>query len=374
MSVNKFIVHIAAEFVKAVNNNFEDNYDYNRYGELLLSKRKKLKIKQKAVKKVNELGFFNNFNNTLFANKIKDIEFPFGDFFYLYDILEDDYSKELLVKIIAYRILGHTKVKLPLSTPAFWNDQKRIESHQHKDDFTKVGFMDLMLPLTDLSFMGVPIKIYYSSLGINIDFVIKQYELHRDGVVIRADAGDVVLDCGGCFGDTALYFANLVGGKGKVKTFEFIPNNIQVFNKNIGINPALATIIELVSNPVWKESGKEVFFLDNGPASRVSLDFFEAYTGKTTTLTIDDFVDSSGLKKVDFIKMDIEGSETNALKGATETIKKFRPKLAIAVYHSSEDFDSIPRFIDSLGAGYKFYLSHATIYGEETMLFAKAAK
>ncbi len=70
--------------------------------------------------------------------------------------------------------------------------------------------------------------------------------------------------------------------------------------------------------------------------------------------------------------MDIEGAELRALKGAEETLKKFCPKLAIAVYHRINDFWTIPKYIDALGLGYRFYLRHFTIHSEETILFAHA--
>lgn len=369
MSLNKFISNIAAEMISAVNNNYVDNYDHNRFGELAFTTNK-LSFKGKFIKKLNDHGFYNNFNNHLFSKSIKNIDFQFSDFLFLYDILEDDYSKELLIKIIAYRILGHTKVKLPLSKPLFWQDQERIEANQSKTDFVPIDFMDLKLPLTNLNFLGFPISMYYSALGINIDFIIKQYEFHRDEISIEAEEGDVVIDAGGCFGDTALYFANKVGEIGKVKVFEFIPKNIEVFNKNVQLNPKLAPVIELLKKPLWDKSDQNVYYLDNGPGSKVELDSFEGETGMTATISIDDYVKASQITKVDFIKMDIEGAETQALKGAIETIRNFRPKLAIALYHSSKDFERIPKFIHDLGLGYKFYLSHSTIYGEETMLFA----
>ena len=68
--------------------------------------------------------------------------------------------------------------------------------------------------------------------------------------------------------------------------------------------------------------------------------------------------------------MDIEGAELLALNGAIETIKKFKPKLAIAIYHSMSDFISIPKWIDDLNLGYKLYLDHYTIHTEETILYA----
>jgi FkbM family methyltransferase len=265
-------------------------------------------------------------------------------------------------------------VKLPLSKPLFWQNQQLIESHQSKNDFIDIHFMDTRMPLTDLAFLGVPVKMYYSALGINIDFIIKQYELHRSEVHIEAEPGDFVIDAGGCFGDTALYFANKVGENGAVHVFEFIPDNIEVLKKNISLNMHLKQIIKLIPNPLWSSSGDDVFYASNGPASRVSMEAFEGYTNKTTTLSIDEYFRSEKIPVINFIKMDIEGAELNALKGAEDTIRQFKPKLAIALYHSTAEFDSIPRYINELNLGYKFYLSHSTIYGEETMLFATTEK
>jgi hypothetical protein len=73
---------------------------------------------------------------------------------------------------------------------------------------------------------------------------------------------------------------------------------------------------------------------------------------------------------VDYIKMDIEGAGFAALEGARETIRKFKPKLAISVYHSLGDFARIPSFLSGIGVPYRFFHSHATIHEEETVLFA----
>jgi hypothetical protein len=68
--------------------------------------------------------------------------------------------------------------------------------------------------------------------------------------------------------------------------------------------------------------------------------------------------------------MDIEGAELNALHGAEQTIRTFKPKLAISVYHKPNDLAEIPSYLNNLGLGYEFFLDHFTIYGGETVLFA----
>ena len=59
-----------------------------------------------------------------------------------------------------------------------------------------------------------------------------------------------------------------------------------------------------------------------------------------------------------FIKMDIEGSEQNALKGLARTISDHTPKMAICIYHGYDDIWKIPSMIDKMNQNYKFYIRH----------------
>ena len=75
-------------------------------------------------------------------------------------------------------------------------------------------------------------------------------------------------------------------------------------------------------------------------------------------------------KKVTFIKMDIEGSELAALRGAENIIKTQKPKLAICVYHKMEDMWEIPEIILNYVPQYRLYLRHYSITNTETVLYA----
>lgn len=68
--------------------------------------------------------------------------------------------------------------------------------------------------------------------------------------------------------------------------------------------------------------------------------------------------------------MDIEGSEMEALKGAENTIGKYKPRLAICVYHKPEDIIEIPLKILELNPEYKLYLRHYSYIHTETVLYA----
>ncbi len=72
------------------------------------------------------------------------------------------------------------------------------------------------------------------------------------------------------------------------------------------------------------------------------------------------------------IKMDIEGAEAAALNGAKATIAKYRPALAISIYHRPEDLWTIPLQIHSFDLGYRFYIRTHGYNGFDTVLYAFA--
>lgn len=71
-----------------------------------------------------------------------------------------------------------------------------------------------------------------------------------------------------------------------------------------------------------------------------------------------------------FIKMDIEGSEYEAIKGAEGTIRRYKPKLAICVYHRLEDIVQLPKILLEYNSEYTFYLRHYSFASNETVLYA----
>ena len=71
--------------------------------------------------------------------------------------------------------------------------------------------------------------------------------------------------------------------------------------------------------------------------------------------TIDKFVDDKNLS-VGLIKMDIEGYELNAVKGAENTVKKFKPVLLISIYHNGKEFFEIPPYIKKLNLYYRYII------------------
>ena len=285
----------------------------------------------------------------------------------LYNLLADEESKSLMVKLIAYRIMGRDRVRLPLFGDHYNKMVERSKKCFDRSDSVEVNYPGGARKIyrTRVNKAGFPIEGYFS--GVVAQFFVEQYNYQGQ---IKAEAGDVVLDCGACFGDSSLYFAHLVGDHGKVVAFEFIPNNMEVLQRNLQMNPNLSPTVDLCPNPLWNEAGKAMYYKDRGPASQVQFEKFEGHDGQTETTTIDKVVSDKQLPRVDFIKMDIEGAEPYALQGAEQTIRTHRPKLAIATYHSMDDFVNIPIWINNLQLGYRFFMKHATTHLEETVIFA----
>lgn len=146
----------------------------------------------------------------------------------------------------------------------------------------------------------------------------------------------------------------------------FLKENANKFQKYYGIEPdeenfiQLQTFKKLLSNEIqqkmilfqgaaWdNDSGASLYEL-HGPGSFIA----DIGQKKIRTITIDALLQN---QKATYIKMNIEGSEKEALKGAKNTIEAYKPKLAIAGYHRTDDLWKIPLQIKSYRSDYKLYL------------------
>jgi FkbM family methyltransferase len=153
-----------------------------------------------------------------------------------------------------------------------------------------------------------------------------------------------------------------------VYAFEPLPSHVKIVEYNIAQN-LLGDRITVISAGVGSESNQVA--KAHHLFSQVTHPGFQILGNEDQfpVVSIDDYVDESKISKIDFIKMDIEGFEIAALKGAAKTIEHFSPKLAISLYHKWDDFFTIPLFLKEKYPFYKFYLDHHTIHGEETVLY-----
>lgn len=370
---SRFLIALMQELMLSMNNWYgSENWDHERFGPY------KSSFKRETVTRLNEL-----FNGKLaivpidinrgLVQDLSGMESSLEGFASLYELLADESSKSMLVKVLAYRLMGHKHVKLPINTSSYWSTREGMRSFIKSREAIKVKFPDLQLNHFSLESIGYPIELFFAPSGVMVTFVLKQYEYQKRTPAIKVKEGDYVIDGGGCWGDTALYFAHAAGKEGRIFTFEFTPENLDIFRRNMDLNPHVSPRIELVSRALWDTSGETIRYAPYGPGTTMARGGQKDSNHdslQVTTITIDDFVREAKLPRVDFIKMDIEGAELNALKGAEESIRAFKPRLAIALYHRQEDFMTIPTYLRNLNLGYEFFLDHFTIYGEETILFA----
>jgi FkbM family methyltransferase len=259
---------------------------------------------------------------------------------------------------------------MPLNSQGYYEQIRRIRRTLRKRPRTwavdPLGYLDEY----DLSPIGSTIQLEAHLLNVLNTFVLQQYQLVRPNISVAAKSGDVVIDAGACWGDTTLYFAERVGPTGQVLSYEFAPENLEVLRRNLQRNPGLARRVRLLTRALSDTPERQVSFSGAGPGTRMSAR--EDSESSTITDTIDARVESDRLSKVDFIKMDIEGGELGALRGAEQTLRHWRPTLAISIYHSLDDLWQIATYIADLRLGYQFYVAHFTIHAEETVLFALA--
>ena len=347
-----FLAHLTAELLSCWQRHEVDNIDRVRFG---YPSSTKVAVSNKVRKLASYLGFYRA--SAIPHGALRDVLGVDG-LDHAYGLLEDQLSRDVFVKVLAYRILGHRHVRLPLNNVNYWKLRQSVDRYVEKQS-TVIG-IPLLGSLDLFNFNGIRLQAH--QLNILNTFLLEQYRCVRASIGVSQ--GDVVVDAGGCWGDTALYFAR---NASEVFCFECIPSNIKVIDENLGMNPVLCARVKVIPKALWSHSHEKLVFKDTGPGSRPCSDGAGV---DVETETLDHFVSANGVERVDFIKMDIEGSEPEALVGAEQTIRKHRPQLAISIYHDLRHFASIPRWIDDLSLGYRLYLDHFTIHAEETILFA----
>lgn len=191
---------------------------------------------------------------------------------------------------------------------------------------------------------------------------------------INLGPGDVVINGGVETGFEIPYFTAMMGGKGEIHCFDplgfslladYIKPCVDAFPETI-INHQLALMdyngeIELGTEGPQAEI--KIVQLNKGLNKTFSTKFFPC-------VTIDSFVENRKLSRIDLIKLDLEGADAQALNGAMKTILKFRPQLALSIYHFPEDLFQIPYFFMNRLSEYYYFLGHYSFARWETILYA----
>jgi FkbM family methyltransferase len=180
----------------------------------------------------------------------------------------------------------------------------------------------------------------------------------------RLGDDEVFIDGGLYTGDTAEAFIKRVGGRyRRVIGFDIDEGNLSAARRNL----RQYRDVEIVSEGLWSRSARLRAELGIAAGSNVN----EAASEPVGLTSLDEFFsDRPAREYPSFIKLDVEGSEKEALAGARGIIREARPKLAVCAYHKPEDVFALTKLIYELNPAYRFFLRHYSPYVWDTVLYA----
>ena len=168
-----------------------------------------------------------------------------------------------------------------------------------------------------------------------------------DKDIVSCSEREVFVDCGGFTGDTAEEFIRQFKHYQHIYVYEPFAENVRICQEN------LARYGNVTVRPCGVGERKDWLSIYGGGSSG---SFMAGQHGPQDMPIVS--LDEDIREKVTFIKMDIEGLEISALLGAKRHIKNDFPKLAVCTYHIISDMWEIPKLIDAIRPGYRFYIRH----------------
>lgn len=192
------------------------------------------------------------------------------------------------------------------------------------------------------------------------DLMDNTYCHYFDLDILKCD-NETFVDVGSYIGDTTIDFINSYQNYNKIFCYEMTDDIFEMLLKNTNKYPNIECKKKAISDK--SEILKFNFSNIDASANKIEED------GNTTIEAVS--LDDDIKEKITLLKMDIEGYEKKAIIGAKKHISEEHPKLLISVYHNHEDLWKIPKLIEEISPGYKFYLRYYGnyIFPTEIVLF-----
>ncbi|MDR2641796.1 MAG: FkbM family methyltransferase [Planctomycetaceae bacterium] len=165
--------------------------------------------------------------------------------------------------------------------------------------------------------------------------------------------GKDFIDGGAYVGDSALVFCEY--NPKKIYSFDISDANSVLFRKTMELNKITPSKIELVIAGL----GETDLVIKINDTANICTNIYYQGEKNVQLRSIDSFASEQKLN-VGFIKLDIEGSESSAVRGMVQTIRQNRPVLSIAIYHNPHDFFEIKPYLESLDINYKWMIRRIT--------------
>ncbi|MCC6014052.1 MAG: FkbM family methyltransferase [Candidatus Verstraetearchaeota archaeon] len=217
----------------------------------------------------------------------------------------------------------------------YQNEYKKMERRIKRKDKNYVLQLNdekYILPINNFL-----IEVFYHKYGIS---EIPDY-------IRKSLSGKDFIDAGAYIGDSALILNEL--NPRRIYAFEPVKENISLLRQTIRLNNINNVVI--VDKALSSKEGIS-FIVPVGCGSFISENFMHKKRERIELTTIDKFVNDNSLD-VGLIKMDIEGHELEAIKGAKNTIINKKPVLMISLYHTGDAFE-IPKLLKSWVPEYEF--------------------
>lgn len=185
-----------------------------------------------------------------------------------------------------------------------------------------------------------------------------------DKEIVSTDIKGVFADCGAYRGDTVKQFIKRCKNpkKTEIVCLEPDPYNFKYLKRITERLNEKGMRVKIYQKGAWSSNCRLKFSGNLEEAGAIS----DEGDTEISCATLDQLIK----KEVSFIKMDIEGAEMEALFGAQDIIKKYRPQLAISIYHSDEDMVEIINYIHNEYPFYKLYVRQYTWFYADTVLYA----
>jgi FkbM family methyltransferase len=268
-------------------------------------------------------------------------------------LLKGHFSLRLRTSVVSEKLRGH----LPYLG---WGQVVRLVlSPAHTVFVPGPDLEDSLLLVGEKSVEGQRWELYRSTLGefwvpapgrwvvSFVDWELNVQHDYRSGGG-RVRAGDTVIDCGAHIGMFTRYA--LRQGARHVVAIEPDPANVACLEANLS-DEITAGQVMVIKAGVWDR--RQYLTLSHwndeqgGPSSTfvLSREKEAKKIDGIPVLPLDDIVAQLKLDRVDFIKMDIEGSGRHALEGAQQTLRRFKPRMAICSYHLADDPTVLPAIV-----------------------------
>ena len=168
-------------------------------------------------------------------------------------------------------------------------------------------------------------------------------------------------DCGAFVGDTIAEFLKASGGTyNRIWAAEPDGSNYKKLMQYV--EDEKLTNVDVVNKGIYGYAGKLPFQEEGSMLSMISED-------SDNYIEVDTIDNIAGGNPVSYIKLDVEGAELMALKGAEQTIRKYKPILGISIYHKERDLIDIPKYVKDIVPEYKFYFRVHKKLAIDTVLY-----